>query len=48
MKKQDNLSNTQALVAARPQVLAIKSKVKAAVMSPNHNEMPTKRPRKAK
>jgi hypothetical protein len=38
----DNLTNAQQLVASRPPTLAIKSKVKAAVTSLNHNETPTK------
>jgi hypothetical protein len=40
-----NLTNSPRLVAARPPTLSVKSKVKAAMMSVNHNETPTRRAR---
>jgi len=41
-KKNVNLSDSPNLQVARPPMLNIKSRVKAAMMSLNHNETPTK------
>ncbi len=38
----ENLTNAQQLIASRPPTLMIKSKVKAAMTSCQHNETPTK------